>query len=164
MEPHPIEIAKYSDLLREQVLSVWEKSVLATHHFLSREDFIILKNLLHKLDLNLFEIYCLMDRDQAVGFIALSGRKIEMLFLSPEYIGLGLGKRLIGFAVSDLDANLIDVNEQNTRALQFYRKAGFEVFERSDTDDLGKNYPLLRMKLKSNKGIIRRLLDNGFSG
>lgn len=163
MEPHPIEIAKYSDLLREQVLSVWEKSVLATHHFLSRGDFIILKNLLHKLDLNLFEIYCLMDRDQAIGFIALSGRKIEMLFLSPEYIGLGLGKRLIGFAVTDLDANLIDVNEQNTRALQFYRKAGFEVFERSDTDDLGKNYPLLRMKLKSNKGIIRRLLDNGFS-
>ncbi len=163
MEPHPIEIEKYSDLLREQVLSVWEKSVLATHHFLSPEDFIIIRNLLYRLDLNLFEIYCLTDRARVAGFIALSGRKIEMLFLSPEYIGLGLGKRLIRFAVSDLDANLIDVNEQNTRALQFYRKAGFEVFERTDTDDLGKNYPLLRMKLKSNKGIIRRLLGNKFS-
>lgn len=162
MGPQLIEIEKYSDALREQVLSVWEKSVLATHHFLSREDFIIIKNLLYKLDLNLFEIYCLTDNSRIAGFIALSGQKIEMLFLSPEYIGLGLGKRLIRFAVSDLEANLIDVNEQNTRALQFYRKAGFEVFERTDTDDLGKNYPLLRMKLKSNKGIIQRLLGNKF--
>lgn len=163
METHTIEIEKYTDLLREQVLSVWERSVLATHHFLSHEDFTILKNLLHKLDLKLFEIYCLMDRGQVAGFTALSGRKIEMLFLSPEYIGLGLGKRLISFAVTDLDANLIDVNEQNTRALQFYRKAGFEVFERTDKDDLGKSYPLLRMRLKSNKGMIRRILDNCFS-
>ncbi len=163
MEPHPIEIEKYSDLLRGQVLSVWEKSVLATHHFLSQEDFTILKNLLYKLDLNLFEIYCLADQGRVAGFIALSGRKIEMLFLSPEYIGMGLGRRLISFAVSDLDANLIDVNEQNTRALQFYRKAGFEVFERSDTDDLGKSYPLLRMRLKGTKGIIRHLLGDKFS-
>ncbi|ODS82150.1 MAG: GNAT family N-acetyltransferase [Cytophagaceae bacterium SCN 52-12] len=162
MSSHPVEIEKYSDLLREQVLSVWEKSVLATHHFLTREDFIILKNLLYKLDLNLFEIYCLTDRGRVAGFIALSGRKIEMLFLSPEYIGLGLGKRLISFAVGSLNANLIDVNEQNTRALQFYRKAGFEVFERSDKDDLGKSYPLLRMKLKNNKGIIRRLFGGRF--
>lgn len=128
-------------MLREKVLSVWEESVLATHHFLSREDFAILKDLLHKLDLKLFEIYCLMDRGEVAGFIALSGRKIEMLFLNPEYIGLGLGKRLIRFAIYDLDANLIDVNEQNTRALQFYRKAGFEVFERTDKDDLGKTIP-----------------------
>lgn len=42
---------------------------------------------------------------------------------------------------------LFKVNEQNLKAIQFYKKYGFETFERTDKDDQGRHYPLLRMKL-----------------
>ena len=72
-----------------------------------------------------------------------------MLFLSPEYIGKGLGKKLLNFAIHNLNANQVDVNEENTKAVEFYTKFGFKTYERTDKDDQGKNYPLLRMELKT---------------
>ncbi|RYZ54653.1 MAG: GNAT family N-acetyltransferase, partial [Chitinophagaceae bacterium] len=49
------------------------------------------------------------------------------------------------YAVSDLDKKWVDVNEQNEMAVGFYRHFGFRVTGRSETDSLGKPYPLLTM-------------------
>jgi putative acetyltransferase len=51
------------------------------------------------------------------------------------------------FAVTELKADKLDVNEQNVRAIKFYQKFGFQTYERTEKDDQGRNYPLLRMKL-----------------
>ncbi len=82
-----------------------------------------------------------------MGFIGVADNKIEMLFLDPKCFGQGYGLKLLNFAVEELNADKLDVNEQNTKALRFYQKFGFEIFERTDKDDQGRNYPLLRMKL-----------------
>ncbi len=74
-----------------------------------------------------------------------------MLFFSPEYIGKGLGRKLTDFAISELKADKVDVNEQNTNAVKFYKKLGFKTYERTEKDDQGKEYPLLRMKLETTK-------------
>ena len=70
-----------------------------------------------------------------------------MLFVAPEYRGQGIGKRLLRYAVDELNAERLDVNEQNPQALGFYLHEGFEVTGRSDTDGLGQPYPLLHMTL-----------------
>lgn len=88
-----------------------------------------------------------MDESEVIGFVGTHDKKVEMLFLSPAYIGRGLGKELMTFAVKDLKADKVDVNEDNKRAVNFYRRFGFDVYERTSTDDQGRNYPLLRMKL-----------------
>ena len=61
-------------------------------------------------------------------------QKLEMLFISPEYIGQGIGTELC-------------VNEQNPIAEEFYEYMGFKVYERSDIDERGNPYPVLYMKL-----------------
>jgi putative acetyltransferase len=71
-----------------------------------------------------------------------------MLFLDPQIFGKGLGLQLLNFAVKELKANKVDVNEQNVKAVKFYQKSGFKIFARTDQDDQGRKYPLLRMKLK----------------
>lgn len=72
-----------------------------------------------------------------------------MLFFSPEYMGRGLGRKLIEFAFSELNADKVDVNEQNTNVVKFYEKLGFITYQRTSKDDQGKQYPLLRMQLKA---------------
>ena len=41
----------------------------------------------------------------------------------------------------------VDVNEQNTGAVDFYAACGFVVEGRSELDGTGRPYPLLRMRL-----------------
>ena len=60
----------------------------------------------------------------------------------------GLGKQLLRYAMEHLNANELDVNEQNPQALGFYFKQGFEVIGRSEVDGMGQPYPLLHMRLR----------------
>lgn len=143
-----LEIRKYKDLYREQILAVWEKSVLATHDFLGSSDFTEIRALVATINFNDFHVYCLMNDAFVMGFIGVLDKKIEMLFLHPQYFGQGFGKQLLDFAVTELAADKVDVNEQNGMAVGFYKKYGFETFERTEKDDQARDYPLLRMKLK----------------
>lgn len=141
------EIIEYSNTYKEQVLTVWEKSVLATHDFLNQEDFIEIKSLVHSMDFNNLQVFCLINENTVLGFVGVAEKKVEMLFIDPSCIGEGLGKKLLNFAILELNANLVDVNEQNTNAFKFYQKFGFEVYEKTDRDEQGREYPLLRMRL-----------------
>lgn len=149
MSSQNVRIVAYSDKDRQQILDIWEKSVLATHDFLKPTDFKEIKKLVQTINFNDFEVYCLKKDNEVAGFIGVVEKKIEMLFFSPEYIGKGLGRMLIDFAFSVLKADKVDVNEQNTYAVKFYKKLGFKTYERTDKDDQGKEYPLLRMKLET---------------
>ncbi len=141
------KLVEYNDSYREQMLAVWENSVLATHDFLSASDFEEIKESVKRINFNDFQVFCLVNESLVVGFIGVVNKKVEMLFLDPAYFGQTLGQRLLKFAVEELEADQLDVNEQNTKALRFYQKSGFEIVERTDRDDQGRNYPLLRMKL-----------------
>ena len=147
MQADNFEIKPYTEIYRQQLLKIWEKSVLATHDFLTSADFEEIKEFVSNVDFRDFNIFCLTKGDLVLGFIGVVDKKVEVLFLDPEYFGQGFGQRLLNFAVEELNADKLDVNEQNTKALKFYQKFGFEIFERTEKDDQGRNYPLLRMKL-----------------
>ena len=145
------EIVKYSDTYRKQILDVWEKSVLATHDFLKPSDFLAIKEIVKTINFNAFDVYCLVQNAEVAGFLGVAEQKVEMLFLSPNYFGKGLGKKLLGFAINELSVDKVDVNEQNTNAVDFYRKFGFKTYERTDKDDQGRDYPLLRMIFETSR-------------
>ncbi|MFN3996810.1 GNAT family N-acetyltransferase [Algoriphagus sp.] len=144
-------IQPYKVVFREQILEVWETSVLATHHFLKAKDFEIIKEIVSSIDFEEFSVFCLVGgRDQVLGFMGLLERKLEMLFLDPRWIGKGLGRVLLDYAIDSCGCIEVDVNEQNVPARIFYEKAGFEVIDRSEKDSAGMDYPILHMRLKPN--------------
>ena len=105
--------AKTQDLL----LNLWECSVRASHNFLSQSD---VEGLIPFVKQGLLEIPVLtvaFAGEVPVGFIGLADRKIEMLFVEPSCMGKGVGRRLMEWGVANCNANLIDVNEQNSHAL-----------------------------------------------
>ena len=142
-----MQIIPYTDSMHAAVLSVWERSVLATHQFLSKDDFHVIKELVGKMEFHAYEVHCLMHNCALIGFVGIAEKKIEMLFLDPHYFGQKWGFKLLQFAVLELGATAVDVNEQNTRALNFYLQFGFEIFERTEKDDQGNNHPLLKLRL-----------------
>ena len=74
-----------------------------------------------------------------------------MLFVAPDYFGNGLGRQLVEMAIEKYHVYYVDVNEQNPRAEGFYRHIGFRTFARTETDEQGNPFPILKMKLQDNK-------------
>ena len=82
-----------------------------------------------------------------VGFMGIVEQHLEMLFISHEERGKGLGKELLEYGIEKYLVNDLAVNEQNLLAKGFYEHMGFEVYKRTECDEQGNPYPLLYMKL-----------------
>jgi putative acetyltransferase len=134
-----------------ELLTLWEESVRATHDFLGDADILAYKKLIGDNYLQSLNLYCIRSERGISGFIGLSGKLIQMLFVHPHYMNQGIGRALVNFAISKHKAFEVDVNEQNTNALKFYKSLGFEAFDRYDTDDAGKPFPILSLSLNVNR-------------
>ena len=136
-------VSDYPELVR-----IWEASVRATHDFMPDAYIVLLREHVLRRYLDAVMLVCCRDSTRRIlGFAGVANGRVDMLFVAPEYRGQGIGKRLLRYAVDELNAERLDVNEQNPQALGFYLHEGFEVTGRSDTDGLGQPYPLLHMTL-----------------
>lgn len=132
-----------------ELAQLWEASVRATHDFLPDSYIKLLKNMLLTHYLDAVMLVCTRDsRQRITGFAGVAAGKVEMLFIAPQARGTGLGKQLLRYAIEHLNADELDVNEQNAQAVGFYFKQGFEVIGRSEKDGMGQPYPLLHLRLK----------------
>lgn len=125
---------------------IWERSVRATHLFLSEEDIEEIKPALIPEYFPHVDLYAASDGTFLAGFIGLRSDVVEMLFIDSSYRGEGYGSLLIDFA-KEKGATKVDVNEQNPSALGFYVAKGFRIIGRDDRDDAGRPYPILHMSL-----------------
>ena len=134
---------------RGVLVDIWLRSVRATHTFLSEEDIqSLLPPTRDYLTSDGPELWVLCtDAGIVVGFMGMSGSKLEALFLDPEFHRQGGGRRLVRHA-QELHGELtVDVNEQNPAACRFYEACGFFVEGRSELDSTGQPFPLLHMRL-----------------
>lgn len=130
-----------------EIMEVWESSVKATHDFLKPEDFELFRKIIPTDYLPVVDLYILRLENKIIGFIGVSGENLEMLFVSDNSRGKGFGKILLTYAVQNLNVKRLDVNEQNEQAVEFYKKFGFRVVDRSEKDSMGKDYPILHLSL-----------------
>ena len=129
-----------------RLMEIWESAVSSTHDFLKEEDFLYYKEQLPVY----FQHVTLFGFEQEgilIGFMGIAEGNLEMLFVDDNYRGTGIGKRLITYAIVNLQVTKVDVNEQNIQAVGFYKYMGFSIYKRSNLDGEGKEYPILHMQL-----------------
>jgi len=133
---------------REQLLDLWERSVRATHGFLTESDIIGLRPLVAiELASETIGWWVFEAHGAAIAFLGYANGTIEALFVDPDHQGRGAGTALVEHAQQLAGGPLsVDVNEQNDAALKFYEARGFVVIGRSPTDNAGRPFPLLHMK------------------
>lgn len=84
---------------------------------------------------------------EPVAFMGIDSNRLEMLFLSPEVRGKGLGKQQLQYGIETYNIQELTVNEQNPQAVGFYEHMGFQTYKRTEYDEEGNPYPLLYMRL-----------------
>lgn len=77
------------------------------------------------------------------GFIQINKTEVCKLYVDTFFQGNGIGKELIEYAVTKLNADNLWALEKNTRAISFYKKHGFHLtgekkFEEDTTEYLVK--------------------------
>ena len=144
-----IEVRERTQNLMHQLLMVWEKSVRETHLFLSDAEIENIKNYVPEALNGVAHLIVANDEDEhPVAFMGIEDGVLEMLFITPEQRGKGLGRVLLGLGIEKYGVKQLTVNEQNPQAKGFYEHFGFEVYKRTNNDEQGNPYPLLYMCLK----------------
>ena len=142
-----VEIKERDEALIAQLLTVWERSVRATHAFLSGEEIAKIKPYVPQALEQVPHLVVLEEETgKPVGFMGIAERKLEMLFLDPEVRGKGYGRRLRQYGIERYAVQEVTVNEQNPQAIGFYEHMGFQTYRRTERDEQGGPYPLLYMR------------------
>lgn len=131
----------------DDLLVLWEASVRATHDFLAEADIRFLRPVVKHQALPHLTLRGARDgHGNILGFIGIAGDSVEALFVSPEAFGKGIGKTLMACAENEFGTTRVDVNEQNPRAVGFYRHLGYQESGRSPLDGQGRPFPILHLE------------------
>ena len=142
------EVQARNPALLTVLLYIWERSVRATHRFLSQPEIENIKKYVPQAMESVEHLIVAADESgKPVAFMGVTGLRLEMLFVAPEARGTGIGKRLLLHGIGNHGVREVTVNEQNPQAIGFYKHMGFKTYQRTDFDEEGNPYPLLYMKL-----------------
>ena len=148
MKENIYEIQDRTQKLMNRLLNVWENSVRATHHFLSDTEVNTIKQYVPQALAAVEHLIAAYNESgEAVAFMGIENNRLEMLFISDDERGKGIGKQLLLYGISNYGVQELTVNEQNPQAIGFYEHMGFKTYKRTELDEEGNAYPLLYMRL-----------------
>ncbi|MCQ8231480.1 acetyltransferase [Pectobacterium carotovorum] len=134
----------------QRIMEIWCNAVDATHLFLAVKDRLSIEKELTLFFPTVELTLACESTGQPVAFMYLRDGHMEALFIDPDYHGKGIGKALVKAALSQYPRLTTDVNEQNTQAVGFYERIGFERVGRSEVDSQGRPYPLIHLRFRQN--------------
>lgn len=142
-----LELRQREPGLIRALTGVWEDSVRATHRFLTAAEVASIKAFVPQALEQVERLAVIRDgTGRPAGFMGAQGRRLEMLFLSPEARGKGFGKVLLHYGIDHWGVSELTVNKQNPQAIGFYQRMGFTTYKETPTDEEGRPYPLLYMR------------------
>ena len=101
-----------SKSLLDALVSVWEDSVRASHHFLSDEEILKIKTYVPQA-LSAVENLVIAENTagQPIAFLGVENHRLEMLFLASSVRGHGLGRQLMQYGDEHYGITELTVNE-----------------------------------------------------
>lgn len=132
----------------ETLVKLWERSVKASHEFLTPADIADLKPAVRNEALPALNLWVAEGQlGRVIGFMGMHKNSVEALFIDPDFTGQGAGRALLDRAKAIHGGLRVDVNEQNPKALNFYLSYGFQKIGRSPLDSGGRPFPIIHMEL-----------------
>ena len=109
-----------------RVADIWLDTNLKAHSFISaqywKSNYELVKEMLSQA-----EVYVYEDGQKIQGFIGLSDKYIEGIFVSEKMQSQGIGKLLLNYIKDRKDVLRLNVYQKNIRAIHFYQREGFEI-------------------------------------
>ena len=131
-------IRKFNPSGLDAVMELWLSANLDAHHFIPAEywtgNFEMVSQILPQAEVY---VYDNPSTGTPAGFIGLTDTYIAGLFVNKEVRSQGIGKKLLDHAKSLKPELTLKVYQQNTRAVEFYKREGFAATEEVVDEDTG---------------------------
>ena len=129
--------------LISSLVTVWESSIRATHDFFSETNIREIKKYVFQAIEEIPILVVAVDNKETLAFMGIAEDKLEMLFITAQRRGQGIGRNLLEIGINDYEITEVCVNEQNPQALASYEYMGFTIYRRSELDEQGNPFPIL---------------------
>ena len=116
------EVENRDESLIAELTGVWERSVKATHLFLSAAEIAQIKTYVPQALGGVAHLMVGEIDGKPVAFMGIEENKIEMLFIAPKQRGKGLGRQLVEYAFANF--NVTEVCERNRSLRKRAESAG----------------------------------------
>ena len=105
----------------DRVADIWLDTNIRAHNFISKQywqnNFSIVKEMLSQS-----EIYVYEEKNEIQGFVGLSDKYIEGIFVSSKEQSKGIGNLLMCYVKNIKNQLSLSVYQKNIRAVNFYQK------------------------------------------
>ena len=113
----------------KDVLDIWLKASIKAHSFVDQEFWKSKTGVMRETYLPSSETYILKEDDVIKGFFSLQDETLAAMFVSPEFQGKGVGRKLMDKAKTLRGRLELAVYKENQKSIDFYKKCGFEFIE-----------------------------------
>ena len=114
--------------LISSLVTVWESLIRATHDFFSETNIREIKKYVFQAIEEIPILVVAVDNKETLAFMGIAEDKLEMLFITAQRRGQGIGRNLLEIGINDYEITEVCVNEQNPQALAIYEYMGFTIY------------------------------------
>ena len=122
----------------DRVADIWLDTNIRAHNFISKQywqnNFSIVKEMLSQS-----EIYVYEEKNEIQGFVELSDKYIEGIFVSSKEQSKGIGNLLMCYVKNIKNQLSLSVYQKNIRAVNFYQKEDFNIQSENVDENTGDN-------------------------
>lgn len=113
----------------KKIMDIWIASNLDAHNFISKDyfynDFDFVKDAIENATVYVYE-----QESKVIGFVGINQEFIEGIFVDRNYRSKGIGKKLIDYCKKNYNTLSLNVYCKNKKAIEFYKREGFEICEK----------------------------------
>ena len=95
------EVKNKNEEIIKRLLEVWESSVKATHLFLSIEEIENIKKYIPQALKEIPYLIIVENNNIPIAFMGIAEQKLEMLFITDNERGKGIGKELLNYGIEN---------------------------------------------------------------
>ena len=111
----------------DQVINIWLEASIKAHDFVRSEFWESKVKDMREIHILSGETYVYEEERKIKGFVSLFKDTIAAIFVSPNYQGIGIGKKLMAKSKEVRDNLNLTVYKENRNSIEFYKKCGFKI-------------------------------------
>ena len=131
-------IRKLKDEDLNKIMNIWLESTIKAHNFISEDYWENNYNIVKDVYIPMAETFVYDDGLDIKGFISIINNEfIGALFVEVNSQSLGIGSKLIDYAIEKYKNLNLAVYQNNKKAVSFYKNKGFKVIKEQVNENSG---------------------------
>lgn len=127
------------------VMDIWLQASIQSHSFIPKEQWQQAYPQVRDDYLPRSQVTVWQDSQQVLGFLGLvQNSYVGALFVHPQHQSRGIGAQLLTHCQSHYPQLFLSVFAENLRAIRFYRRHGFEIIRKQESDFPGHEEYLMQ--------------------